>query len=123
MEFFERYCSLCERSGIQPMAHETAKKFGVANATITYWGKRGNVPKGDTIVAMADFFGVSADYLLCRTDDETDYAKNSPKLTEKQKRLLRMFENADEALQEKVFTFLEIAALPDKETGKKSTTA
>ena len=70
------------------MAHETAKKFGVANATITYWGKRGNVPKGDTIVAMADFFGVSADYLLCRTDDETDYAKNSPKLTEKQKRLL-----------------------------------
>lgn len=123
MNFFERYCSLCQRKGLQPMAHDTAKKFDVTNATITYWGQRGNVPKGETIVKMADYFGVSADYLLCRTDDETDYATNPPKLTEKQKRLLRMFENADEALQEKVFTFLEIAALPDKEAGEKSTTA
>lgn len=109
MEFFERYCTLCRKSGIQPMAHETAKKFGISNATITYWGKRGNIPKGETIILMANYFGVSADYLLCRTDDETDYATFSPKLTEKQQRLFQLFESADESIQDKVLSFLEVA--------------
>ena len=45
-----------------------AKAIGVSQKAIDYWERGVNEPKASSIVLLADFFNVSADYLLGRTD-------------------------------------------------------
>ena len=41
-------------------------KLGFSNSTYTTWKKRGTSPKVDDLAKIADYFGVSVDYLLGR---------------------------------------------------------
>lgn len=41
-----------------------AKAIGVSQKAIDYWERGINEPKASYIIALADFFGVSCDYLL-----------------------------------------------------------
>ncbi len=43
-----------------------ARRIGVSQKAIDYWERGVNEPKASYIVAMCDFFDVSADELLCR---------------------------------------------------------
>ncbi|MBO6264039.1 MAG: helix-turn-helix transcriptional regulator [Clostridia bacterium] len=43
---------------------ELANAIGVSQKAIDYWERGVNEPKASYIVALADFFNVSADYLL-----------------------------------------------------------
>ncbi len=45
-----------------------AKQIGVSQKAVDYWERNVNEPKASYIVLLADFFCVSADYLLCRTE-------------------------------------------------------
>ena len=45
-----------------------AKAIRVSQKAIDYWERGVNEPKASYIVLLADFFNVSADYLLGRTD-------------------------------------------------------
>ena len=45
-----------------------AKKIGVTQKAIDYWERGINEPKASYIIALCDFFGVSADYLLGRKE-------------------------------------------------------
>lgn len=74
MDFFDRYLDLCNKRGISPMSQKAADLLGVTRATITAWSKSKKTPKGNTVALIADALGVSTDYLLCRTDDPTDYS-------------------------------------------------
>lgn len=42
-------------------------KIGVSQKAIDYWERGVNEPKASYIIKLADFFGVSADFLLGRT--------------------------------------------------------
>lgn len=44
-----------------------ALKIGVSQKAIDYWERGVNEPKASYIVKLADFFDVSADFLLGRT--------------------------------------------------------
>ena len=46
---------------------ELERKVGIGNGTISRWDI--SSPKSDTLQQVADYFGVSVDYLLGRTDD------------------------------------------------------
>lgn len=48
--------------------HALAKQIGVSQKAIDYWERNVNEPKASYIVLLADYFEVTADYLLCRTD-------------------------------------------------------
>jgi len=54
----------------------TANKFcadlGLSSATVTMWASRNSIPNGDTLNKIADYFGVTTDYLLGRTPNKTD---------------------------------------------------
>lgn len=43
-----------------------AEKIGVSQKAIDYWERGVNEPKATYIVKLADFFGVSTDFLLGR---------------------------------------------------------
>lgn len=73
--FYKRYEEKCIEKGLDPCAQSTAERMEVTRATISQWNKRGSIPKGETVKLMADMLGVSADWLLDRTDDPTDYTR------------------------------------------------
>ncbi len=49
---------------------EFAKAFGISKATIAMWEVGNRCPDLDTVSRIADFFGVTTDYLLCKSDSK-----------------------------------------------------
>lgn len=73
MTFYEKYLSLCRNIGKSPSA--VANAIGLNNSSVTYW-KRGSLPKAGTVVKLADYFGVPADYLIDEDMDDPYPFKN-----------------------------------------------
>lgn len=69
MGFWERYVAACNRKGIRPQTQRNADAFGVTRASITSWKSKNIVPNGSVIAKIADYLGVTTDYLLGRSDD------------------------------------------------------
>ena len=63
--FFFFFEELCEKNNTTP--NKVAKDLGLSNATTTKW-KKGATPQGKTLAKVADYFDVSTDYLLGKTD-------------------------------------------------------
>ena len=78
MSFFERYAATCAEHGIEPCSQKAADLFGISRSTISSWNTKKTFPKGETVAAIADALGVSADYLLGRTDNQADGANGTP---------------------------------------------
>lgn len=76
--FYDRFKELCDQRGIT--CNRAALEMGLSNATPTAWKKRGLTPKADTLAMIANYFGVTTDYLL---GEET---KKAPALTSKDER-------------------------------------
>ena len=60
--FYDIYCALCEKNGLTPSG--AASKIGFNRASVTVWKNTGKAPKQDLLLKIADFFGVTTDYLL-----------------------------------------------------------
>lgn len=50
--------------------YQLGQEIGVSQKAIDYWEQGINEPKASYIIALADYFNVSTDYLLGRTDTE-----------------------------------------------------
>lgn len=66
MTFWEIFSKLCVQVGKRP--NPVVKEIGVSSAAIANW-KAGSIPNGETLMKIADYFNVSVDYLLGRTDE------------------------------------------------------
>lgn len=77
MNFYEQYAAICSEKGLEPCSQKAAEMFGVTRATISSWKSKNTMPKGETVAVMANALNVSADYLLCRTNDPTDYSSRN----------------------------------------------
>lgn len=72
--FFDLYKDLCDKKGVS--AKKAAIEMGLSNSLPTAWKKRGLTPQGETLNKIADYFGVTTDYLLGSTQKEkTDSEK------------------------------------------------
>lgn len=60
--FYETYCELCQKHGLSPSG--AATKIGFNRASVTMWKNTGKAPKQELLVRIAEFFGVTTDYLL-----------------------------------------------------------
>ena len=65
MNFFERYSGLCRDEGSSP--NGVARKLGIASASVTQW-KQGSLPRVETLAKIAEYFGVTVDYLTGKSD-------------------------------------------------------
>lgn len=68
MIFGERLKKLRKRDGVTQT--ELAKATGLSQSAITAWEVGTNYPAATAIVVLAEYFGVSADYLLGLSDNE-----------------------------------------------------
>lgn len=67
-----------------------ARRIGVTPALISAYEKRERKPSIDKLIALADIYHVSTDYLLCRTyQDDSSKIINVENLSDKQIRILR----------------------------------
>ena len=67
--FYDIFLQLCAEKGVKPTP--AALAIGVSSAAAAKW-KKGATPSGDTLQKIAEYFGVSVDYLL--GNDETSPA-------------------------------------------------
>ncbi len=65
MSFATNLCELMQNRCIS--SYKLAKEVGVHISTITNW-KDGNNPKIEHLKKVADYFGVTVDYLLAEND-------------------------------------------------------
>ena len=64
--FAERFKELCEENGVT--AYRVSTALGFDNSLIIRWLKKGYTPSLEILMLLTDYFGVSPDYLLGRTD-------------------------------------------------------
>lgn len=85
--FYERLSELSEKNGTT-VSHVSVSILGCGNSTATGW-KKGSQPSAGVVAKAAEYFGVSADYLLGLIDEpkpiraEYDLSDSESALVEK----------------------------------------
>ena len=64
--FWSAFVDLCAKRGVSPNA--VAKELTLSSGSVTSW-KGGAIPRPTTIKRIADYFGVSPELFLEKTDD------------------------------------------------------
>ncbi|KKI51205.1 helix-turn-helix domain-containing protein [Christensenella hongkongensis] len=67
MNFLERLEVLLKEKGVS--ATKMSLDLGFSKDAVFNWKKRGTIPSGEMLAKVADYFGVSVDYLLGRSDN------------------------------------------------------
>ena len=65
---YKIFKELCEKHGVT--AYRVSKETGISTATLSDWKTGKTVPKADKMKKIADFFGVSTEYLMTGSDPE-----------------------------------------------------
>lgn len=86
MNFWDNLYSECLKKKITPQ--KLGKEINISPATFTKW-KNGTPPSSERLIAIADYFGVSCDYLLGRSGAD-------PELPADEMELLQNYRKADE---------------------------
>ena len=92
MTIAERLSALVAESGLPKYKIGEAVKISDSHIGALCAGKK-ELGKVETAVALADFFGVSLDYLLCRSDERGGETKKAPALeiSENGRRMLEIY--------------------------------
>lgn len=119
---YEIFSKLLQAHGITP--YKLSKETGVSQSTLSDWKRGISTPKQDKLQKIADYFGVSLDYLMTGEEKETDKyylndetAEMAQKLFEN-KDLRILFDAAQDATPEDLKTTYDmLMALKKKERG------
>ena len=97
---YEIYCKLRDAMGVKDA--DVVKATGITKSTFSDWKSGRSKPKDEKIQKIADFFGVTAEYL--RTGKETE--KKEPQLNPKdQKDIENILQNTELLLKQEGLMF------------------
>ena len=120
MTFYERFKTLRQAKGISPA--RAGEECGLNKGTVSAWKQRGTQPSGRTLQKIAEYFGVTTDYLLTgeeqaytavRTADpdvEIFEAINALKREDLRRLVLRLSEATEDEIR-KVHGFLDLTQI------------
>lgn len=60
--FYDLFCQLCEKKGVS--VTRATVEMGLSRTIGSKWKRTGATPNGETLNKIADYFGVTTDYLL-----------------------------------------------------------
>ena len=121
--YYENFEKLCNLNGVRPGT--VSKATGISTATLTSWKQGKYTPKQDKLQLIADYFGVTLEYLMTgseKENNETYYlneetADMAQKIFEN-KELRLLFDTAKDASPEDLETVHSmLLALKRKERG------
>lgn len=78
--FYDRFKELCDSRPIKPSV--AAEEMGFNKSTVSAWKRNGTTPNRDILAKIADYFGVSVDYLITGQEQK----EKAPDLTEEDER-------------------------------------
>lgn len=117
--FAERLKELRKKTDMTQI--EFAKKFNIANGTVGNWESGKRQPDYATISKIADFFHVSTDYLLGRTDNPSSPAPVPEKeLSNVDIMISTEAKDLSDKDKQEILTFIQYKKF-QKETGSSST--
>lgn len=119
---YEIFSKLIQERGITP--YKVSKDTGVSQSTLSDWKRGVSTPKQDKLQKIADYLGVSIDYLITGEEKDGDRyylndetAQMAQKLFEN-KELRILFDAAQDATPEDLKTTYDmLMALKKKERG------
>ena len=96
MKFAERLSILMLERGMNKLS--LGKAIGISDRVVGSWVKGENGPKLENASTVADFFGVSIDYLAGRSDIREVETKKEPvlELSENGREMLKLYEQLSE---------------------------
>lgn len=104
--FIKRFNELCKEKNIT--RYKLASDLQIGNSTIYGWEK-GQQPTADKLIKLADYFEVSTDYLLGRSND-IGVIETNANLTPFQNKLLSVLELLSKEDQYQVLGFAQALA-------------
>lgn len=91
---------LLQKFGVTP--YKVSKETGITQASLSTWKNGKTVPSSETLQKIADYFGVTVDYLMTGNDEGTKISQLTPKderdISKKLQATLEQLENSQEAL-------------------------
>ena len=102
--YYENFERLCVLNNVRPGT--VSKATGISTATLTSWKQGKYTPKQDKLQLIADYFGVSIDYLMTG-EDKSDLSDNKYYINEETAEMAdKIFHNKEyQNLQSNVFQF------------------
>lgn len=76
---YEKFEELLNQHGVT--AYRVAQETGVTTATLTSWKKGKYTPKREKLQKIADYFGVTVDYLMGDSEEDKVLAEDKPYFT------------------------------------------
>lgn len=107
--FYEIYVGLCAEKNISPT--KAAVEIGLSNAAPTGW-KQGAIPRAAALKKIADYFGVSVEYLKGETDNKNPTADDGSGM---EKEVIRLFGMIKEERKEEVMNYLRFMVSQNEE--------
>jgi len=83
--FWTIFSQLCDNINKKP--NPVAAELKISSGTVTLW-KNGSIPRSEYLIKLADYFGVSIDYLLGRSERSEPAA---PELSPESREILDMY--------------------------------
>ncbi len=122
---YEIFLKLLEEKGVS--AYKVGKATGIAGSTFTDWKTGRSAPKQDKLQKIADYFGVTLDYLMTGEEQNSPYSDDMADLfveisrsndVNRIKRLLSYYMDLNEREKDSVDSIVE--SLSNKDNTKKN---
>lgn len=93
---YEVFSELLQKNGVTP--YKVSKETGVSQSTLSDWKRGLSTPKIDKMQKIADYFGVSVEYLQTGKELESQKATGNTSLTKRDSKQIEAILNDTEAL-------------------------
>ncbi len=122
---YEIFLKLLEEKGVS--AYKVGKATGIAGSTFTDWKTGRSAPKQDKLQKIADYFGVTLNYLMTGEEQNSPYSDDMADLfveisrsndVNRIKRLLSYYMDLNEREKDSVDSIVE--SLSNKDNPKKN---
>lgn len=101
---YNRFVELLQEKQITP--YKLSKETGIWQSTLSDWKLGKSTPKLDKLEKIAEYLGVTVDYLLGKTDIKENIPKEND-LSEKEQLLLKLFRCSSEENQELIIRMMK----------------
>jgi transcriptional regulator with XRE-family HTH domain len=97
MSFYETLSYLMKKRNVT--AKQLSEKLKIGKNQFKYWKDNGNIPNGETLISLADYFDCSVDYLLGISDDPSRAGKSLNNLSANELTIIELFGSLSDTQQ------------------------
>lgn len=106
---YENFSKLLQKYGVT--SYKVSKETGVSQSTLSDWKRGVSTPKHDKLQKIADYFGVSVEYIISGTD--TKVTRETSLKPKDEKDIRTILENTEHLLKQEGLMFDGKPASPE----------